>query len=93
MVDKRILLTILDYLGGLIVQRKTQVAVRVLAFTESLSQSFAVHKDHIFDKQYFDRFLSEARVKLSENEFEAAWARGSKMTLEEAVDAVLLGLQ
>ena len=93
MVDKRILLTILDYLGGLIVQRKTQVAVRVLAFTESLAQSFSVHKDPIFDKPYFDRFLSDARVKLSENEFEAAWARGSKMTLEEAVDAVLLGLQ
>ena len=78
------------FLGGLFVERETQTAVQILALSEAFSQSLRVPRDPIFNKPYFDRFLSVARAKLSEDEFTSGvggWAL--KMTMDEAVDLAL----
>src|SRR6185503_16798167 len=76
-VGNRIISNIFVFLGGLFVEKKTQTAVHILAFSESLARLSAVHRDPILDKPYYDRFLSTARAKLSEAEFTSAWADGS----------------
>jgi len=77
------------FLAGLFVERATQTAVQILALSESFSQSLRVPRDPIFNKPYFDRFLSAARAKLSEDEFTSAWEAGLKMTVDEAVELAL----
>ena len=52
-----------------------------------------MHRDHTFDKPYFDRFLSAARAKLSEAEFTSAWEAGSKMTVDEAIEFALKAME
>jgi predicted ATPase len=76
-------------LGGLFVERETQTAVQFLA----LSESFSHPRDAIFNKPYFDRFLSAARAKLSEDEFTSAWEAGLKMTLDDAVELALQSIE
>ena len=80
-----IIANIFVYLSGLFVEDKTRVAIQILAFTESLAQTFAVSRDAVFDKPYFSRFVAAGREKLTEDEFTSAWEAGSKMTLDEAI--------
>jgi tetratricopeptide (TPR) repeat protein len=84
---------IFDHLAGLLVEKKTQPAVQILAFTESLVRLSAVRRDPIFDQPYLDRFLSAARAKLSEAEFRSAWEAGSKISHDEAITCILRELQ
>ena len=77
------------FLGGLFVERDALTAVQILALSEAFSQSLSVPRDPIFDKPYFDRFVSAARAKLSKAEFAAAWEAGMKMSLDEALDLAL----
>ena len=80
-------------LAGVLVEKKTQIAVQILAFADFIVPSSAIRKDPLWNKLYFDRFLSTARAKLGEEEFTAAWEAGSKMTLQEAIDLVLKTLE
>ncbi len=81
------------FLGGLFVERDAQTAVQILALSESFSQSLRVPRDPIFNKPYFDRFLSAARAKLSEDEFTSAWEAGLKMTVDDAVELALQSIE
>jgi hypothetical protein len=75
--------------GGLLVEEHAQTAVQILALSESLARVRAVPRDLVYDKLYFDRFLTMARAKLHEDEFAIAWQAGSKMTVERAIELVL----
>jgi hypothetical protein len=92
-VNDSTVINIFVYLGGIFIKRKTQTAVQILAFAESLARSSAVHRDPIFDKPYFDRYISAARAKLSEVEFTSAWEAGSKMTVDEAIEFALKAME
>lgn len=92
-VGTRTLINIFVYLGGLFVEKRAHVTIRILALTESLAQAFPVHRDPIFDKPYFERFVSTVRAKLSESEFRSVWDAGSKMTLDEAIELALKTLE
>jgi hypothetical protein len=72
-----------------LVEKKTQIAVKILAHSESMRQSFPTPRDPIFDKPYFERFISSACEKLSEAEFTSAWEAGLKMTADEAIELAL----
>jgi hypothetical protein len=84
-----LLVAVFDDLGGLLAEENPQAAVQILALTESLSLSLPGPRDPIFDKPYFDRFLAEAKAKITEDQFRYAWKTGSKMTIDEAVSFVL----
>jgi tetratricopeptide (TPR) repeat protein len=77
------------HLGGFFAKEKPQVAIQILSFNEILSQNLPHARDPIYDKPYFDRFLSAARAKLNEAEFTAAWEIGMKMTVDEAIELAL----
>jgi len=74
------------YLGGFFVEKRPRIAVQILAHSESMRQLFPTPRDPIFDKPYFERFISSARAKLSEAEFMSAWKTGLKMTTDEAIE-------
>jgi predicted ATPase/class 3 adenylate cyclase len=81
------LFRIFCYLGGLFVEKQPQIAVKILAHSESMWQTFrAPWWIAVYDKPYFDRFLSTARAKLNETDFTLAWEAGLRMTTEEAVE-------
>jgi tetratricopeptide (TPR) repeat protein len=81
------------HLGGFFVEKKPEVAIQILGLNEILSQKLPHPRDPIFDKPYFDRFLSAARAKLSEKEFTVCWEKGKKMSLENALNLVLKALE
>jgi predicted neutral ceramidase superfamily lipid hydrolase len=41
------------------------------------------------DRREYDRILAAVRAQLDEATFNAAWAEGRKMTLEQAIEYVL----
>jgi predicted ATPase/DNA-binding SARP family transcriptional activator/class 3 adenylate cyclase len=92
-VSDSLILNILDILAGLLVEKKNPAAVQILAFTEFFTRSASVRRDPIFDKPYFDRFLSTARAKLNEAEFTSAWEMGGRMSLDEGIAYLLKELQ
>jgi hypothetical protein len=77
------------HLGGFFVEKKPQVAIQILGLNEILSQNLPHPRDPIYDKPYFDRFLSAARAKLIEADFNEAWELGMKMTIDEAIGLAL----
>jgi hypothetical protein len=79
----------LCHLGGLFAEMKPRVAMQLLSLGGMMAQKLPHPRDPIFDKPYFERFLSAARAKLSEDEFTSAWEAGLKMTVDEAVDLAL----
>lgn len=84
---------VLCHVGGLLVERKTETAVQILALSESLAQTRAVPRDLVYDKLYFDRFLSKARRKLTKTEFMSAWEAGFHMTLDQAINLALIATE
>jgi len=92
-VSDKTIANIFVYLAGVLVEKKTQIAVQTLVFADSIMPSSAIRKDPILYRMYFDPFLSAARAKLSEAEFASAWEAGSNMTLQEAIDLVLKTLE
>jgi tetratricopeptide (TPR) repeat protein len=63
----------------------SHLAVRLLSFTQCLDND---PRDPIFFQSYFDRFLGDVRLKLSEDEYHSAWEAGSQLTKEQAIDQV-----
>ena len=72
--------------GGVLSPGSPHLAVQVLSFTQCLSTN---QKDLIFYQPYFERFLGEARPKLSEEEFNSAWLTGSTLSTDAAIDLVV----
>jgi tetratricopeptide (TPR) repeat protein len=71
--------------GGLFINRRPDLTIRVLSFIETLSTN---QRDQIFYQPYFNLFLGEARGKLGEAEFNSAWEAGLEITTEKAIDLV-----
>jgi hypothetical protein len=76
-------------IGGMFLGEKPQIGVQLLGLSEALWQQLSFPRNPIEDKPYFDRFMTTAHEKLSENKFTTAWAAGLKMTVEEAIELAL----
>jgi predicted ATPase/class 3 adenylate cyclase len=70
-------------ISGALVQSNPQMALHLISFTQSLSSD---QRDPIFYQPYYDSFLREVRLQLSQEEFHSAWKAGSQMTTEQAID-------
>jgi predicted ATPase/DNA-binding XRE family transcriptional regulator len=81
------------HLGGLFVEKNPRLAAQILGLNETLSQRLPHPRDPIYDKPYFDRFLSMTQAKLSDAEFAPAWEAGLKLTVDEAVDLALNAME
>jgi hypothetical protein len=66
-------------------------AARVLSFVEPWLQSNQIQLVH-FDRANYERCVSAVRAQLDEATFAKAWAEGHAMTLEQAVEYALEGL-
>jgi hypothetical protein len=66
-------------------------AARVLSFVEPWLQSNQIQLVH-FDRANNERCVSAVRAQLDEATFAKAWAEGHAMTLEQAVEYALEGL-
>jgi tetratricopeptide (TPR) repeat protein len=84
-VGDNMVVNIFVHLAGLLIEMKPRAAVQLLAFTEALQRSSEIYAVNMLDKPYFDRFLSAARARLSENEFTLAWEAGCQMSLDETI--------
>jgi predicted ATPase/DNA-binding XRE family transcriptional regulator len=76
-------------IGGMVLGEKPQIAVQLLGYTEALWRQLSFPRSPIEDKPYFERFLTAAHEKLSEDKFATAWEAGWKMTVEEAIELAL----
>ena len=81
-----VLLYVYCYLGGLMAEAKPDVAVRILALSETWAGKFPAPRDALFDKPYYERFLNTARAALTTAEFTTAWEAGQALTLPEAIE-------
>jgi tetratricopeptide (TPR) repeat protein len=63
-------------------------AARLLASAESLRESIGARLSVDEDAEY-DQAVNNARAKLSEEAFTAAWAQGRAMTMEQAIQYAL----
>jgi predicted ATPase/DNA-binding XRE family transcriptional regulator len=77
---------IFHHIAGLVVKKKTQVAVQFLSLSADLRQRLVFIRDPTFDKPYSERFRSTARAKLSENQFTVAWEVGLRMKIEDGLE-------
>jgi predicted ATPase/class 3 adenylate cyclase len=83
------LLLVFCQVSGIWVETKPQIAVQLLGCTEAFWQSARIPRNSTFDKPYFERFLSAARTKLSEAEFNKAWEAGLNMSEKQALAFVM----
>jgi hypothetical protein len=65
-----------------------QVAARLAAISETLLLSTDFIREPI-ERKIYDDAVNAARMQLGEEAFNAAWAEGEKMTLEEAIELAL----
>jgi tetratricopeptide (TPR) repeat protein len=80
---------VFSQIGGMFLGEKPQIGLQLLGLTETLWQQLSFPRNPIEDKPYFERFLTTAREKLSEDQFITAWDAGLKMTVEEAIGLAL----
>jgi hypothetical protein len=71
------------------VETHSQVVVQILGATEALVQKLNWPRNPMIDKPFYDQNLAAARTKLSEEEFNANWEIGTKMSLEQAIELAL----
>src|SRR5262249_35915115 len=73
-------------LAGMEVARgQPALAARMFGVIEALHDAFIAEMDQVFHADY-DRHMAAARAQQGEAAFEAAWAEGQAMTLEQAIE-------
>jgi predicted ATPase/class 3 adenylate cyclase len=72
----------------LFIERSPQAATSLLATVTTKYQNMDVPM-HPVGKIYYERYLAAARSKLDEKDFNAAWAEGEKMEINQAIDYAL----
>ena len=63
--------------------RVARISHHHLARSSVLRHGLASMRDLTFDKPYSERFLSVAKAKLSEEDYNLAWKVGLRMTMDE----------
>jgi predicted ATPase/class 3 adenylate cyclase len=77
---------IFNQIGGMCIEERPHITTQFLGFGESIWRTIPLPRNPTFDKPYFERYLSAARDKLDESDFNSAWEAGLKMNLEQAIE-------
>ena len=75
------------------VNLQPRLAVRVLGALDAYWRSNLGEQADPLMKREFDSAIAQARQRLDESAFSAAWAEGEKMSLDEALDLALKTLE
>jgi predicted ATPase/class 3 adenylate cyclase len=75
---------------GFIAKMRNQLgrAARLFGAAEALRERIDIQMTK-FERAEYERQVAELRASLGENDFEAAWAQGGRLTMEEAVQVSL----
>jgi hypothetical protein len=80
----------IDGLASLAVrQKQSERVVRLLAWTDATRAAMGDYQRPPVEQADVDRHLALARAQLDEAAFEASWAEGRAMTMEQAIEYAL----
>jgi non-specific serine/threonine protein kinase len=77
--------TVIPYVAYFVVDQKmSKKAVSLLGWVDAWNKTKGIIQPPVYQEE-FDRYLSQARERLSESEFNAAWAEGQSMSQEQVL--------
>lgn len=81
--------SLLAFAGVAVAQGKTERAATILGAIQSTLHELGMRQFQSGDQTEYERAVAQARTHLEAQLFEAAWAEGSRMTLDQAIDYAL----
>jgi hypothetical protein len=76
----------LIYFASGIANWKPEVALSIVAALDARQANSLENPMGLFYQREQERVLAQARIKLNPSAFDAIWAQGEKMTIDEAID-------
>ena len=65
-------------------QQKSNQAISLFGWVDAWNKTKGIIQPPVYQEE-FDRYLSQARERLTESEFNAAWAEGQSMSQEQVL--------
>ena len=84
-----IVFSLLGFAGAAAVEMNAQQAVHILAAVDVTIKGEEANSLNPADKAEYERYISLTRQQLDEAAFNAAWAEGQKLTLDQAIELAL----